>query len=159
MPLQTWTLSYDLQRLESLDAQRRTLCVAAREATGLAYAPYSQFRVGAAAWIEGKSAFVQAANLENAAYPQCICAEAALLATLHATAPGQQILAVAIAVSSPRADPAGAAPCGSCRQQLFEAEHRQGGAPIELLLVGSNDEVKVFESCGSLLPLGFLLSI
>ena len=159
MAIRSVHIDYSTIPLTELGGSERALCVAARSATALAYAPYSQFRVGASARVAGSNELVSAANLENAAYPQCICAEAALLATIHATRPGSRIEAIAIAVDSPRADPAGAAPCGSCRQQLFEAEQRQNGQPIELLLVGGNDEVTVFEKCSDLLPLGFVLAV
>ena len=154
MQYRTFTLQY-IEGLENeLSADEQGLCTAAREAPSLAYAPYSNFFVGAAALLEDAT-LVKAANLENAAYPQCICAEAGLLASIHSQFPGKQIVAVAIAVDSLAADPAGAAPCGSCRQQLFEAENRQKPRPIRLFLLGELGAFRKFESVAHLLPLGF----
>ena len=79
MPTQTLTFSYEETALADLDPERAAVCAAARAATALAYAPYSRFEVGCAAQVEGEADLVRAANLENAAYPQCICAEASLL--------------------------------------------------------------------------------
>ena len=155
MPTRRITFAYEQTTLAALPAAAATLCRAARAATALAYAPYSRFRVGCAAEVEGVGAPVPAANLENAAYPQCLCAEAALLGRLHGQYPGRVIRAIAIAVDGEGASAEGAGPCGSCRQQLFEAEARQGGLPIALYLVGGGDGVRVIERCGDLLPLGF----
>ena len=154
----TIAVSYVTAALDALDARDAELSRAARLATERAYAPYSNFHVGAAAWVAGRPEPLLAANVENAAFPQCICAEAALIAAANATEHGRPIEAIAIAIASSRAQATGAAPCGSCRQQLFETEVRQGGSGIRLLLVGSNDEVRVFESCAQLLPLGFVLA-
>lgn len=149
------TLTYEVADLTALAPAERALCEAAREATALAYAPYSRFRVGCAARLAGVDEFIPAANLENAAYPQCICAEAGLLARIHAQYPGRVIEALAIAVAGAGASDEGAGPCGSCRQQLFEAEARQGGRAIRLHLVGGNDVVRTMSDCAGLLPLGF----
>ncbi len=143
--------------LAELSDEERALCAAARAAIELSYAPYSRFRVGCAAHLEGVAELVLAANLENAAYPQCLCAEAVLLGRVHAQYPGVVMKALAIAVDGVGAQEDGAGPCGSCRQQLFEAERRQDGAPVRLYLVGAGENVRILESCGALLPLGFTL--
>ena len=155
MPTRTVTLTYHELALSELPAAHRELCTSARAATSLAYAPYSRFRVGCAAKLQGVNELVTAANLENAAYPQCICAEAGLLAQIQHRYPGAVIRQIAIAVEGEGATADGAGPCGSCRQQLFEAESRQGGQAIELTLVGNAGRVRVLERCGDLLPLGF----
>jgi cytidine deaminase len=83
------------------------------EARDGAYAPYSQFRVGAAVLAGGR--LFRGANVENASYPVTICAER--VAAAHAVASGfRDIRAVAVATSS--AGPS--SPCGMCRQFLFE---------------------------------------
>ncbi|MFK8055526.1 MAG: cytidine deaminase [Saprospiraceae bacterium] len=131
------------------------LCLSAKQATSLAYAPYSKFFVGAAARLESGK-IIQGANMENAAYPQCLCAEAVLLGSLHSQYPNQLIEAIGIAVSSERALKGVAAPCGSCRQQLFEAENRQK-SPIKLYLLDEGGDVYSFADMKSLLPFGFVL--
>src|SRR5690606_24086992 len=79
-----------------------------------AYAPYSGFRVGAALLGESGTVYT-GCNVENAAYPLTICAEQAAVA--RAVAEGERRFR-AIAVASEEGEPC--APCGACRQVLFE---------------------------------------
>jgi cytidine deaminase len=79
-----------------------------------AYAPYSQFKVGAALRAEDGRIFV-GANVENAAYPEGICAEAAALGALIA-AGARHVTAAAVASAGGEPCP----PCGGCRQKLVE---------------------------------------
>lgn len=58
----------------SPSAEDERLMLAAREAAAKAYAPYSKFRVGAAALLDNGEV-VAASNQENAAYPSGLCAE------------------------------------------------------------------------------------
>jgi homotetrameric cytidine deaminase len=90
------------------------LLQAAREAMGNAYAPYSQFKVGAA--VRAPSGAIYAgANVENVAYPQGQCAEASALGAL-VTAGESAITAVAVVAERLEVCP----PCGGCRQRLSE---------------------------------------
>jgi homotetrameric cytidine deaminase len=87
---------------------------AAWEAMGNAYAPYSQFKVGAA--VRAPSGAIYAgANVENVAYPQGQCAEASALGAL-VTAGERAITAVAVVAERLEVCP----PCGGCRQRLSE---------------------------------------
>ena len=149
------TIRYAVLNTSELDAPQRELCHAATEATSLSYSPYSNFKVGASARLSGGTV-IRAANLENAAYPQCMCAEATLLGSAHTQYAGQAIISMAIAVSDAKARSGVAAPCGSCRQQLYEWEQRQG-QPIELYLVSADEVVYRFDDIKSLLPFGFTL--
>ena len=90
------------------------LVAAARAAREHAYAPYSKFAVGAALLDETGRVYA-GCNIENAAYPQGLCAEAAALAHL-VLAGGQRVLAVVVAGEA--AQPV--TPCGGCRQKLRE---------------------------------------
>ena len=103
-------------------AIQQALIAAALEARGHAYAPYSQFPVGAAVLADDGSVF-SGANVENSSYGLSLCAErvaaAAAIAAGH-----RQLTAVAVATAG------GKTPCGACRQFLAEF-----GNEIEVLLV------------------------
>jgi len=90
------------------------LRAAARTAAADAYAPYSHVRVGAAALVDDRR-FVRGCNVENASYGLTLCAECGLVADLAATGGGQLV-----AVSVVAGDGKYLAPCGRCRQLLFE---------------------------------------
>ena len=97
-------------RLLGVDA----LLVAAREAMGRAYAPYSRFHVGAALRAEDGSIHA-GANVENSAYPQGQCAEASAIGVLVA-AGRTRVQEVAVIADSDDI----CVPCGGCRQRLRE---------------------------------------
>ncbi len=79
-----------------------------------AYAPYSQFRVGAAVQTASGNVY-PGCNIENAAYSPCICAERVALSSAYAAGDRE---VVAIAVVTETAGPA--SPCGTCRQVIAE---------------------------------------
>jgi cytidine deaminase len=89
---------------------------AAREASRSAYAPYSDFRVGAAILTEGGEIHA-GCNVENASYGLAICAERNAAATMAFANPGDREIRL-VAVFSPDAAPC--FPCGACRQVLRE---------------------------------------
>jgi cytidine deaminase len=80
----------------------------------LAYAPYSDFQVGAAALVDD-GRIVTGCNVENAAYGVALCAECGLVSALHASGGGRLVAFACV-------DKFGAAlmPCGRCRQLLWE---------------------------------------
>jgi cytidine deaminase len=90
------------------------LRLAAREAMGRAYAPYSKFPVGAAA-LTDDGRVVVGCNVENASYGVGLCAECGLVSALHASGGGRL---VAFTCSDLRGEVL--MPCGRCRQLLFE---------------------------------------
>ena len=91
-----------------------SLIDAARAVRENAYAPYSNFKVGAALRTEGGSVYV-GCNVENAAYPEGTCAEAGAIAAM--VAGGEtNITEVAVIADSPSP----VSPCGGCRQKIFE---------------------------------------
>ncbi|HEY9437315.1 MAG TPA: cytidine deaminase, partial [Streptomyces sp.] len=95
-------------------ADWEALRAAARDAMSRAYAPYSGFRVGAAALVDD-GRLVVGCNVENASYGLSLCAECGLVSQLNATGGGRLTHFVCV-------DGAGAAlmPCGRCRQLLYE---------------------------------------
>ncbi len=98
------------------------LTTAAVEAMGHAYAPYSDFQVGAAALVDD-GRVVAGCNVENAAYGVALCAECGLVSQLHLTGGGR--LTHFVCVNRSR-EPI--MPCGRCRQLLWE-----NGGPALLL--------------------------
>ncbi len=87
---------------------------AAVAARARAYAPYSRFLVGAAVRTETGAVFA-GCNVENAAYPLGVCAEAGAISAM-VLAGGRRIVEVVVA----GAGPAAVTPCGGCRQKLRE---------------------------------------
>lgn len=127
----------------------------AREATVTAYAPYSNFRVAAAALMENGE-ILTATNQENASYPAGICAERSLLAYAGALYPGMPIKTMAISYHNMNngSSDQPVSPCGICRQTLVEYEGRTHH-PIRIILSGKEGEVYVIKEASMLLPLGF----
>jgi homotetrameric cytidine deaminase len=120
------------------------LLALAREAAGRAYAPYSNFPVGAALRTADGRRFA-GANVENAAYPQGQCAEASAIGALVAGGGGEVAEVVVAAPSSELCTP-----CGGCRQRL--REFTPDDAPIHLVDL---ERVRRTTSLGELLPLSF----
>ena len=158
MEKQNLAFEYEVyESIADLEAADNELLNHAREATGLAYAPYSNFLVGAAARLMN-SEIVVGSNQENAAFPAGICAERVLLSTLSSLYPNTAIESMAISYKSekhPGNHPI--APCGICRQSLSEFENRMQ-KPIRLILGGKNGKVFIIPAAGNLLPLAFTSS-
>lgn len=95
------------------------------EAMGHAYAPYSKFKVGAAALVDD-GRVVTGCNVENAAYGVALCAECGVVSQLHVTGGGRLTHFVCV-------NGAGEVimPCGRCRQLLWE----NGGPDLLVLTV------------------------
>jgi cytidine deaminase len=129
------------------DAQ---LLAAARAARDNAYAPYSQFRVGAALVTRDGRIF-SGCNVESQSYGLTNCAErtAFFSAVAAGARPGDF---VQIAVVGDTADPI--APCGACRQVMLEL----GGAGLVVLQGNLGHAVK-HTTAGALLPGAFVLPV
>jgi cytidine deaminase len=102
-----------------------TLRAAATDAMHRAYAPYSNFPVGAAALVDD-GRIISGCNVENASYGLTLCAECALVSSLHMTGGGRLVAFSCV-------DGAGNTlmPCGRCRQLLYE--HSAAGMLLETL--------------------------
>lgn len=152
---------------------RQVLAAAAREARRHAHAPYSGFAVGAALRAADGRIF-RGANMENAAYPEGICAETAALATMLQG--GQKrLLALALYAEVPaRVAPGGVepgglvpggaslvAPCGGCRQRLAEFAgpdalvHLCGPGTAGTAGTAARPAILASITLGELLPLAF----
>ena len=139
---------------ESLQADDAALLQAARKVTAKAYAPYSNFLVGAVA-ILNNGETISGTNQENASYPVGICAERVLLASAAMLQTDIPIRTMAIAYQNINGESdRPVSPCGMCRQYLAEYETRVK-QPIRLILSGMKGKIFVIESAGLLLPLSF----
>ncbi|MBR2608593.1 MAG: cytidine deaminase [Bacteroidales bacterium] len=139
--------------VDELPSQDRLLADAAIEAVELAYAPYSNFNVGAAVMFEDGE-IVKGANQENAAYPSGLCAERTALFYASASRPDKAMTAIAIAAGqNGKLCESPATPCGACRQVMAQYQTKSGKA-MSVLLVGAT-KVWKFEKVDDLLPLIF----
>ena len=137
--------------LESLPKADKELVQAARKATEKAFAPYSDFKVGAAALLRSGEV-VSAANCESEVYPSGLCAERVLLYHLQINHADDPIVAFAIASVPAERE---CYPCGSCRQTLLDAQKRQQ-SPIRIIM-SSQESATIVDSAEELLPFSFKL--
>lgn len=155
MEKKEYFFSYEVyEGVEGLQAEDALLLNKARTTTAHAYAPYSHFRVGAAARMQNGE-IVTGANQENASFPAGICAERTLLSVASSLYPGMPVGTIAISYyneNGPSDRPI--SPCGICRQSLQEFEHRTGG-PIRLILGGMKGRIYIIPEANFLSPFGF----
>ena len=147
-------LSATAYQAGELPASYAALLQKAQKACENAYAPYSNFYVGAAILLENGEV-ITGTNQENAAYPSGLCAERTAIFWTGANHPNELIEAIAITARR-KADTQYIAvtPCGACRQALLEYEMKQD-KPIKVILEGGEGESIVFDSLASLLPMKF----
>lgn len=145
---------YEIHAPEELTGKERELVELAKKATYRSYAPYSNFRVGAAILLDNGE-IVCGANQENVAFPSGTCAERTACFYAHAQHPDAKFKTIAIAArgvdGEPLAEPI--SPCGACRQSLLQYE-LLAGHPVGVLLVGRNKILRL-PSVRSLLPFAF----
>ena len=116
----------------------------ARDVRENAYAPYSNFKVGAA--VRGESGVIYGGvNVENVAYPEGTCAEAGAIAAMVA-AGETRLTEVAVIADCPTP----VSPCGGCRQKLSEF----GAAEVKVMLATTDGTVEE-TTLGALLPGAF----
>ncbi|MFH7003860.1 cytidine deaminase [Flavobacterium bizetiae] len=140
--------------LQELSQDIQDLMNEAVEIRKKAYAPYSQFRVGAALLLDNGK-IVLGSNQENAAYPSGLCAERVAIFHAGSVYPEAKILKIAItAASDTNQTTAPIPPCGSCRQSIAEYEIRQD-TPIEIYFMGEIGQVYKSASLKNLLPFMF----
>lgn len=143
-------LKYEFDELES---NVKNLVNESIKATESAYAPYSKFKVGAAALLENGK-IVIGSNQENAAYPSGLCAERVALFSCGANYKDQKITHLSVYVESFENPSEIPMPCGGCRQVINQSEFRQDSA-IKILLVTKNKDIYIAENSEQLLPFPF----
>jgi cytidine deaminase len=138
----------EVNHREMTEALRDELLAAAREAQASAYAPYSNFAVGAAALVSDGSIY-RGCNIENASFGLTVCAER--VAVFKAISDGHlDIVAVAVVTSAPKI----CKPCGACRQVI--AEFSQADNPIIVLSASPTGDTEM-QTITDLLPDTFTL--
>lgn len=140
--------------VKDLSDNQRSLLSKAKEVTEHAYAPYSNFKVGAAAKLVNGE-IVTGSNQENASFPVGLCAERVLIGAISSMYPKVPIEAIAISyISDAHPGNYPISPCGICRQSLQEIENRLNH-PIQLILGGTSGSIYVLDGISNLLPLAF----
>ncbi len=142
------------ENIAELPEEQQWLLNEAREVTANAYAPYSNFQVGAVAKM-ANGEIVAGSNQENASFPVGLCAERVLLASISSLFPKVPIETIAISYRSEhQKSDHPISPCGICRQSLQEFESRVKH-PVQLILGGMEGPVYLIDSASRLLPLAF----
>jgi cytidine deaminase len=153
----THTLSIlytEVSGISQLADEDRKLLKDAWDACESAYAPYSNFHVGAALLLANGLTF-KGNNQENGAYPSGICAERVAVFSASALHPGVPIKTIAVVAKTNvfnLANPV--TPCGACRQVISEYEFLSG-KPIRILLQGNSEKIWIIDGIENLLPLMF----
>ncbi len=154
----TLTISYqEFENWTSLDPKEQDLVQKAYSIAEKAYAPYSNFRVGAMLLLEDGTE-VAGNNQENIAYPSGLCAERVALFYAGANFPETAIQTLVIVAKGDliKQDDC-VSPCGSCRQVIAESEKRQS-TNIRIILVSESARTFVFEKGTDLLVFAFGIS-
>jgi len=148
------TVTLEVLQWDELDDSVRLLITKAKEASANAYAPYSNFMVGAALLLDNGE-ILAGNNQENASYPVGNCAERVVLGYSHARYPESKPLQMAVAAKRKSEDKfAGVTPCGLCRQTISEYEQRYA-QPIEIFMLTPEGEILKASSIDDLLPFKF----
>ena len=135
------------RKADRLTPSDRALLVAARVARENAHAPWSRFKVGAAARFGDE--IVKGCNIEFDVYGLTNCAErTAVFAAYACGAARKPLTALAVVADTPQP----VSPCGACRQVMFEC----GGPELRVLLANLSGDARVVRM-GDLLPGGFAL--
>ena len=124
------------------------------EVRGKAYAPYSNFNVGAVLLLDNGEV-ITGNNQENASYPSGLCAERTAIYYAGSQYPNAKVVKMAISATSknkPTLSPI--PPCGACRQAILEYEVKQETS-IEIYFMGEAGQIAKSASLANLLPFVF----
>lgn len=145
---------YVFESIKDLPKNIQSLMLEATMARDKAYAPYSNFKVGAAILLDNNEV-VTGSNQENASYPSGLCAERTAVYYAGAKFPDAKMNTIAITAASQRKKTdKPIPPCGACRQAISEYEVKQK-SPIEIYFMGEEGEVVKSNSLANLLPFVF----
>ena len=149
------SIEYDeYDSIDQLAKEDADLLRTAYKATDIAYAPYSNFHVGAAAKLTNGETII-GSNQENASYPAGICAERVLLSAASSVYPKVPIQTMAISYRNAEGKSnKPITPCGICRQTLGEYESLLKH-PIRIILGGMEGKIYILTGAQSLLPFIF----
>lgn len=146
-----------MPRVDAAKIDGAALIAEARIAAASAYAPYSNFAVGAAALLTN-GRVVLGANFENASYGLSLCAETVALAAVNMAGATREVVAVAVIGGAIEAGSMSGSspvrPCGRCRQVLNEAA-QLGGREIEIFCASADGSVIERHMLSDLLPHAF----
>ncbi|MGB3947880.1 MAG: cytidine deaminase [Bacteroidia bacterium] len=144
----------EYENANELSPIEQELIKKAIDACDSAYAPYSDFHVGAALLLDNGK-IITGNNQENVAYPSALCAERVAIYYAGSQFPNTAIKTVAITCKSDTVhltEPL--SPCGACRQAMAEYETRHN-SKIKVILVGDTNKIIVVDSVADLLPFMF----
>ncbi|WP_341907784.1 cytidine deaminase [Fluviicola taffensis] len=143
-----------LDHWKELPESEYILIEKAYEASKDAYAPYSNFKVGAALLL-ADGTIVKGNNQENIAYPSGLCAERVALFYAGANYPNTAVKTIVVLAQGDLvAVDECVSPCGSCRQVIAESESRQQEA-IRIILVAQDGKTWIFDSIKDILVFPF----
>ncbi|NVJ84989.1 MAG: cytidine deaminase [Algoriphagus sp.] len=151
IPIQSEIKVLDFQELST---EEQNLVLAAKKISEQAYAPYSNFQVGAAVQL-ADGTLLQSSNQENVSFPAGVCAEHLVLSYAGANFP--QVAPVSLAIVAKKREEnqwAFVTPCGICRQVINEVENRFQ-QQIKLIVLRPDERYFVITGISNLLPLKF----
>ena len=149
---------YVFDSLDELPKEIVLLMNKAIEAREKAYAPYSNFNVGAALLLDNNE-IITGSNQENASYPSGLCAERTAIYYANSQYPNNRIVRMAISAGSKKNKTTSPIPpCGACRQAIAEYEVKQD-FPIEIYFMGEIGKIAKSDSLANLLPFIFDKSV
>lgn len=143
-----------LNHWNELPDSEHLLIEKAYEAAKAAYAPYSNFKVGAAVLL-ADGTIIKGNNQENIAYPSGLCAERVALFYAGANYPNTAVKTIVVVAQGDLiTEDECVSPCGSCRQVIAESESRQEG-DIRIILVAQDGKTWIFNSVKDILVFPF----
>lgn len=147
-------ISYEKIHISELSESEKKLHDKAHEAAKIAYAPFSNFYVGAACLLSNGEIF-SASNQENVAYPSGLCAERSLLYYIGANFPHEKVEKLFVVIQSPKKNIHNTySPCGACRQAMAQTESRQN-EPMQVYFEYGDDYFLKANKMEDLLPFIF----